>query len=166
MEQKKIPTPYEWAGGEAAFNHLTEVFYDKVLKDDILEPIFRHMSSEHSQHVASFLAQAFKGPEFYTSIYGTDAMRHMVSMHLGKRLTEEQRKRWLDLLLLSADEIGIPNDPEFRSVLVGHLEWGTRMAVMFSHETENPMSAEDHVPKWGWGEVGGPFGYVEPLFRK
>jgi hemoglobin len=167
MENKtKIPTPYEWAGGIEKFEKLTEVFYEKVMKDEILEPVFRNMSPEHAKHVAAFLSEGFKGPKFYSSQFGENSMTHMVSKHLEKHLTETHRKRWMDLILQSADEIGMPSDPEFRSVLVGHLEWGTRIAVLFSAESENPVTKEDHIPQWGWGEVGGPYGYVEPIFRK
>lgn len=164
--ENKIPTPYEWAGGIDKFNALTTLFYEKVIHDTILEPVFRHMSPNHSKHVAAFLSEAFKGPDFYSREYGDSSMVHMVSKHLEKHITETHRKQWMKLFLESADEIGLPNDPEFRSVLVGHLEWGTRLAVLFSAGSENPMSNQDHIPQWGWGEVGGPFGYVEPIFRK
>jgi hemoglobin len=162
-----VPTPYQWAGGIEAFEKLTSIFYDKVLKDEILEPVFRHMSPEHSRHVAAFLSECFKGPAFYSEkVAPENPMIHMVGKHLSRHLTETQRQRWMQLILQSADEIGMPADPEFRSVLVGHLEWGTRLAVQFSAGDENPMTAEDHTPKWGWGEVGGPYGFVEPIFRK
>ena len=39
----------------------------------------------------------------------------MLSQHVGKGLTEEQRTRWVTLLLQSAREAGLPNDAEFRS---------------------------------------------------
>ena len=165
-EDKKIPTPYEWAGGIEKFEKLTEVFYDKVLKDEILEPVFRNMSPKHSKYVAAFLSEGFMRPTFYSNEIGENALPHMVSKHLQKHLTETHRKKWMRLILESADEIGMPSDPEFRSVLVGHLEWGTRIAVLFSNEKENPVTDEDKISKWGWGEVGGPFGYVEPIFRK
>jgi hemoglobin len=165
-ENKPIPTPYEWAGGIEKFEELTKVFYDKVLKDEILEPVFRDMSPQHSKYVAAYLSEGFMGPNFYSAEIGENAVPHMVSKHLDKHLTETHRKQWMKLILESADEIGMPSDPEFRSVLVGHLEWGTRIAVMFSAEKENPVTSEDKVPQWGWGEVGGPYGYVEPIFRK
>jgi hemoglobin len=41
----QIPTLYEWAGGMPVFEKLTDVFYKKVLQDELLEPIFRHMSN-------------------------------------------------------------------------------------------------------------------------
>ncbi|WP_428665610.1 group II truncated hemoglobin [Runella sp.] len=166
MENKNaIPTPYEWAGGVGKFEKLTEVFYDKVLKDEVLEPVFRHMSPEHSKHVAHFLAEVLKGPKFYSEEYGTDALKHMVGKHIGKRLKEEQRKRWVELLLMSADEIGLPDDPEFRSTFVGHLEWGTRVALLNSQLEENPTTDQDHIPEWGWGEVKGPYEIVGSLFQ-
>jgi hemoglobin len=151
-----VPTLYEWAGGRKNLERLTEVFYDKVLKDEILEPIFRNMSSEHTKHVAHFIAEVFQGPKLYTE--GDDGSHaEMVSRHLGKNLTETQRKRWIQLLLESADEIGLADDPEFRSALVGYLEWGSRIAVLNSAGNENPIDENAPMPKWGWGEPGGPY---------
>jgi hemoglobin len=166
MDPKPIPTLLTWAGGPEKLDELTRVFYDKVRQDAVLEPVFRHMSPAHAQHVAAFLSESFGGEKVYSQMYGDQAMIHVIGKHLNKHLTEEHRKRWMALILDSADEIGLPDDPEFRGVLVGHLEWGTRFAVMMSRETENPMSMEDHVPQFGWGDFGGPYGYVEPVFRR
>jgi len=49
------------------------------------------------------------------------------------------------------------DDPEFRSALVGYLEWGSRMAVLNSATSENPAEPSAPMPKWGWGETNGPF---------
>jgi hemoglobin len=165
-DNKKIPTPNEWAGGLEKFELLTKVFYEKVMKDDILEPVFRHMSPEHSKHVAAFLSESFGGDKSYSSLHGDDTMKHVVSKHLEKHLTEQHRKQWMKLILEAADEIGMPDDPEFRGVLTGHLEWGTRFAVMMSQEKDNPMTTADKIPQFRWGDFGGPFGYVTPIFRK
>lgn len=161
-----IPSPCEWPGGLHNFEKLTEVFYDKVLKDEVLEPVFRHMAPGHAKHVAHFLAEVLKGPKLYSEEYGTEALHHMVGKHIGKNLTEVQRKRWADLILVSADKIGMPNDPEFRSTLVGHIEWGTRVTVINSQLTENPTTSEHHLPQWGWGEVKGPYEIVGSLFEQ
>ena len=151
-----VPTLYEWAGGRENLERLTEVFYDKVLKDEILEPIFRNMSAEHTKHVAHFITEVFQGPELYTE--GDDGTHaKMVSHHLGRNLTEVQRKRWIHLLLESADDIGLADDPEFRSALVGYLEWGSRIAVLNSTGTENPIDETAPMPKWDWGVPGGPY---------
>lgn len=152
---KKIPTLYEWAGGTPVFEKLTDTFYQKVLKDPLLEPVFKHMSPEHQQHVAHFIAEVFGGPSTYSDNEGSHYQ--MVHKHLGKHLTEQHRKRWIALLLETADELGLPEDPEFRSAFVGYLEWGTRIAVINSQEDTLEMDKEQPMPKWGWGETGGPY---------
>ena len=94
---KSIPTLYEWAGGKEVFENLTSVFYEKVLKDELLGPVFRNMSPEHSKHVAHFIAEVFGGPPLYTK---DDNGSHssMVAHHLGKMLDEEKRKQWMKFL--------------------------------------------------------------------
>ena len=151
-----IPTLYQWAGGEEALQNLFRVFYDKVLKDDLIGPHFRQMSADHPRHVADFVGEVFGGPKKYTQ---QDAGSHaiMIAHHIGKMLDEPKRKRWVQLLLDTADEIGMPNDPEFRSSLVGYLEWGSRIAVINSTAIENPVTDTEPMPKWGWGETGGPY---------
>ncbi|MGC7096681.1 hypothetical protein ACPZ19_18550 [Amycolatopsis lurida] len=46
----------------------------------------------------------------------------MVGRHLGRALTERQRRRWVTLLMDTADEVGLPADPEFRSAFAAYLE--------------------------------------------
>jgi hemoglobin len=153
---KHIPTLYEWAGGVETLEKLTAVFYDKVFKDDLLYPVFKNMSGDHSKHVAHFIGEVFGGPQLYTQ---QDKGSHagMVAHHVGKMLDEQKRQRWIQLLLESADEIGLANDPEFRSALVGYLEWGSRIAVINSVTQDNPVKEDEPMPKWGWGETGGPY---------
>lgn len=157
MEQGKVvPTLYEWAGGKEALGHLTAVFYAKVLQDELLYPVFKNMAADHSRHVAHFIAEVFGGPRLYTEgDNGTHAT--MVAHHLGKMLDEPKRKRWMSLLLESADEVGLAADPEFRSALVAYLEWGSRIAVINSNTDMNPVNEKEPMPKWGWGEPGGPY---------
>ena len=152
---KTIPTLYEWAGGMSAFEKLTEKFYDKVLKDPLLEPVFKHMSTEHQLHVAHFIAEVFGGPEMYSTEEGSHFK--MIQKHLAKHLNEQHRKRWVSLLIETADEMGLPDDPEFRSAFVAYIEWGTRIAVINSNTEELNMNPDEAMPKWGWGVPGGPY---------
>lgn len=153
---KNTPTLYAWAGGQEALEKLTAAFYDKVLKDELLYPVFKHMAGDHSKHVAHFIAEVFGGPKLYTEGDG-GSHANMVAHHVGKMLDEPKRKRWMALLLETADEVGLANDPEFRSALVGYLEWGSRIAVINSNTSENPVKEGEPMPKWGWGETGGPY---------
>jgi len=153
---KKIPTLYEWAGGNDAFERLTKVFYEKVLKDELLGPVFKNMSSEHAKHVAHFIGEVFGGPPLYTA-GDNGSHAHMVAHHVGKMLDEEKRKRWLNLLLETADEVGLADDPEFRSAFVGYLEWGSRIAIINSRTDANPVNESEPMPTWNWGATGGPY---------
>jgi hemoglobin len=153
---KKIPTLYEWAGGMEAFEVLFKKFYEKVLHDELLGEVFKNMSPEHVRHVAHFVAEVFGGGEFYTAQDG-GSHAAMIGKHIGKMLTEEKRQRWMQLLMQTADEVGLKSDPEFRSAFVGYLEWGTRLAVINSQLKQNPITESEPMPKWGWGETGGPY---------
>jgi quinol monooxygenase YgiN len=62
-----VPTLYEWAGGSAAFERLTEAFYREVLKDDVVGPLFADMDPGHPKYVAMWLSEVFGGPARYTN---------------------------------------------------------------------------------------------------
>ncbi len=150
-----VPTLYEWAGGMPAFERLFNNFYDKVLADPLLEPVFKYMSPEHRQHVAHFVAEVLGGPKMYSQEGGSHF--GMIQKHLSKHLTEQHRKRWVELLLQTADELELPDDPEFRSAFVAYLEWGTRIAVINSNEEKIDGPQDMPMPQWGWGVPGGPY---------
>ncbi|HEY4323189.1 MAG TPA: group II truncated hemoglobin [Mucilaginibacter sp.] len=154
-EEQRVPALYEWAGGMKVFEKLFDKFYDKVLTDNLLEPVFKHMSSQHRLHVAHFVAEVLGGPKIYSQTEGNHF--EMIKKHLQKYLTEQHRKRWMELLLETADELLLPADPEFRSAFVAYLEWATRIAVINSNTAEIIEAADAPMPQWGWGVVGGPY---------
>jgi hemoglobin len=147
------PTLYDWAGGTEAFVRLTDAFYARVVKDDLLAPLFARMSPEHARHVAIWLAEVFGGPARYTGERG--GYPAMLGHHLGLAITEPQRRRWVALIQDAADEVELPDDPEFRAAFVGYVEWGTRLALGNSQHGAEPFEHAP-VPRWGWG-VAPPF---------
>jgi hemoglobin len=148
MGQESTPSLYDWAGGTEAFVKLCDAFYRRVRADDLLAPMFASMDPEHARYVATWLAEVFGGPPAYTEEHGGYA--HMVSKHIDKAITEPQRRRWVNLMMDAADEVGLPDDPEFRSAFVGYLEWGTRLALHNSQPGAKVVR-EAPVPRWGWG---------------
>ncbi|MFF0153828.1 group II truncated hemoglobin [Micromonospora sp. NPDC005203] len=142
------PSLYQWAGGVDAFGRLCAAFYRLVRSDDLLAPIFAHMDPAHAHHVAMWLAEVFGGPATYTAERG--GYRHMLGQHLGLAISEAQRRRWVNLMMDAADEVGLPDDPEFRAAFTGYLEWGTRLAVRNSQPGADPIR-QAPVPRWGWG---------------
>jgi hemoglobin len=148
------PTLYEWIGGQPAVEQLLTTFYARVPADPILAPVFAEMGPHHVAHVAAFIGEVFGGPKTYSEQLGGHPA--MIRHHVGRALTERQRRRWIEMLLSCADELGIPADPEFRSALVGYLEWGTRLAVINSQPGAE-VTTDAPMPSWGWGEVKGPY---------
>lgn len=154
MSEKHVPTLFEWMGGQPAIDAWFEEFYRRVHQDAILAPVFARSGPDHAKHVAAFVAEVLGGPKDYSERHGGHP--HMIRQHLGRTLTEEQRARWMQLLLKCADDCGLPHDPEFRSALIAYVEWGTRIAVINS---QPGAKADEHapMPRWGWGETKGPY---------
>jgi hemoglobin len=144
------PTLFEWAGGMAAVDRLTEVFYRHVHEDELLAPVFAHVGDDHPHHVAVWLAEVFGGPAAYTERHG--GYPAMLTHHIGLAITPEQRTRWATLIAAAADEAGLPADPEFRSAFVAYVEWGSRIGMANSQPGSDPPPRAP-VPRWGWGEA-------------
>ena len=141
-------TLFEWAGGFPALLRLTQRFYEAhVPEDELLAPLFSQMSPDHPQRVAAWLGQVFGGPPAYSEHYGE--YDRMISQHLDKALSPEQRARWVLLLARSADEVGLPADAEFRAAFTAYLEWGSRIAVENSQPGVHPPPHMP-VPRWWW----------------
>jgi truncated hemoglobin YjbI len=150
------PSMFEWAGGLPALTRMMRHFYEKfVPADELLAPVFANMAADHPQRVAKWLGEVFCGPKCYSEEFGGYA--RMISQHLGKCLTEERRARWVTLLLQSAREAGLPNDPEFRSAFQSYIEWGSRLAVENS-QTESRPPLKMPMPHWDWNTAAGPPG--------
>lgn len=149
-----VPSLYDWVGGSAALDKLFTHFYERVPADPLLRDVFANMDPGHAKHVAAFVGEVFGGPTAYSTEHGGHP--HMIRKHLGRHLSEAQRRRWMELLLDCADEVGVPTDPEFRSALVAYLEWGSRLAVINS---QPGAAADEHapMPSWDWGATKGPY---------
>ena len=142
------PTLFEWAGGYPALLDMTQVFYGRhVPSDPVVGPLFARMEADHPERVAAWLSEVFGGPAFYSERYG--GYSRMISQHLDKHLTQEQRSHWAMLMAQSADEAGLPNDPEFQAAFMSYIEWGSRIAVENSMSGAKP-TANMPVPRWWW----------------
>ena len=138
------PTLFEWAGGFPVLLRTTRLFYEKyVPADPLLAPVLANMAPDHPERVAAW----FGGPKRHTEQYG--GYDRMIAQHLGKALTEQQRARWVQLMIRSADEAGLPRDPEFRAAFTSYLEWGSRIAVENSTLGARPPRHLP-VPRWDW----------------
>ena len=142
------PTLFEWAGGFPALLRMTRIFYSKYVPEDpLVGPLFARMSPDHPERVAAWLSEVFGGSDFYSRQYG--GYSRMISQHVGKCITEEQRARWVKMLCQSAEDAMLPNDPEFRAAFVAYLEWGSRIGKENSQQGAMPPPNMP-VPRWWW----------------
>ncbi|MCW4462328.1 group II truncated hemoglobin [Sphingomonas sp. BT-65] len=149
------PSLAEWAGGGEAFARIFTRFYERVREDAVLAPVFAAMDPHHAEHVARFVTEVLGGARLYSQAGGSHA--GMISRHMDRHLTHYQRRRWMALLLDTADSLDLADDPEFRASLVGYLEWGSRLAVMNSQAGVPPPDADMPMPAWTWSSPGGPY---------
>ena len=52
---------YDDAGGLDGLRRLSNAFYERVLADELLAPVFAHFTPAHVEHVAVWLAEVFGG---------------------------------------------------------------------------------------------------------
>jgi hemoglobin len=143
-----MPTLFEHAGGEAALHRLEDAFYASVLVDPVLQPLFGKGRATHVERLTAFTAESFGGPDFFTQMVGFD---HLIAVHRGLAISEEQRERFVALYLQALDTAGLPDDADFRNAVREHLEFGTRVAVQNSHATrDDELHPLRYVPRWTW----------------
>lgn len=148
-----METIYEHAGGSAALHHFVDVFYASVLADPLLQPLFGTGRPEHVDHLTAFEAESFGGPDDFTRQLG---FAHLIDVHRGLKISEQQRQRFVALYLAAADKAGLPADAPFREALRSHVEFGSGVAMQNSHaETDDQLNPLREVPRWQWpGEAG------------
>lgn len=65
-----MPTLFEHAGGEEALHRLEQLFYDSVLTDPLLQPLFGAGQPDHVDHLTAFTAESFGGPDRFSRELG------------------------------------------------------------------------------------------------
>ncbi len=143
-----MPSLYEHAGGEPALHRLEQFFYASVLVDPVLQPLFGAGRPEHVDHLTAFTAESFGGPDRFTRELG---FPHLIAVHRGLHITEEQRLRFVELYMKALDATDMPADPEFRDAVREHIEFGTHVAMQNSNaETDDQLNPLREVPHWTW----------------
>lgn len=143
-----MPSLFEHAGGETALHRLEQVFYDSVLVDPLLQPLFGAGQPRHVEHLTAFRAESFGGPERFSRELG---FAHLIAVHRGLKITEAQRQRFVQLYLAALDAAGMPADAPFRDAVREHVEFGSQVALQNSHaETDADLHPLREVPRWTW----------------
>lgn len=139
---------FEHVGGLAALHRTEQVFYDSVLADPVLQPLFGAGRAEHVEHLTAFTAESFGGPTRFSEELG---FAHLIAVHRGLAITEAQRQRFVQLYLAALDTAAMPTDPAFRAAVREHVEFGSTVAMQNSHaDTDDELHPLRAVPRWSW----------------
>jgi hemoglobin len=143
-----VPTLLEFAGGTAVIHRLEDAFYMSVLRDPVLQPLFGAGRPEHVDHLTAFTAESFGGPDTFTRELG---FAHLIAVHRGLKISETQRKRFVELYVAAMDIADLPTDPDFRAAVIEHVEFGSQVAMQNSLATTvDELHPLREVPRWRW----------------
>ncbi|MDX6313711.1 MAG: hemoglobin [Streptomyces sp.] len=144
----RAATLYEAVGGTEALRRLSNTFYEAVLADPLLAPVFVDFTPTHIEHVAVWLAEIFAGPADFTADLG--GHQALLRAHLGLSITEEQRLRWMELMTAAVDK-ELPDDELLRRRVLEYFDWGTRIARDVSAASVGEdLGDPGPTPRWGW----------------
>jgi hemoglobin len=140
---------YQHAGGEAGLRKIVELFYSSIFEDPVLQPVFGHPVATHADHLTAFLAEEFGGPTRFSD--GLGGFPAVVAVHRGRRITEEQRQRFVQLFMAAVDQVGFASDTRFRDAVASAIEFGTQVAMVNSHATsDDELHPQREIPHWRW----------------
>jgi hemoglobin len=137
---------YEAVGGMDGLRRLSHSFYEKVLADQVLAPVFSTFTPTHVEHVAVWLAEVFGGPTQFTDRLG--GHQALLRGHLGLEIQDEHRARWLDLMSEAIGQV-LPGQPVVHDALMAYFEWGTEIAQQVSHDpVGTDLGDPGPTPRW------------------
>src|SRR3954465_4235603 len=109
---------FEHAGGEPALHRLEQIFYDSVLRDPLLQPLFGAGRPEHVDHLTMFTAESFGGPDRFSRELG---FAHLIEVHPRLNIPEPRGGGFVELSPAALDEAGGPDDEPFRTAVREHV---------------------------------------------
>ncbi len=97
-------TLYETLGGEAAFETAVEIFYNKVLSDDLIKDYFAETNmTQQKKHQKNFLMMACGGPNLYQG-------KDMRSAHIKMNLQDVHFDAVVNHLVSTLKELNVNAD--------------------------------------------------------
>lgn len=140
---------YHRLGAMPFFERLSANFYRDACSDALLGPLFTPLSAAtHVPRFAHYLAQALGGPGVYT-VEDKGSETYMLSRHAGRNFSEEQRRRWVDLLLQSAEEAGLPAEDSIRRPFTAYILRTSRYIVECSQANTIIVDQRNIIPWTG-----------------
>ena len=142
------PSMYEFAGGEPAFLRLATAHHERCLADPELNHPFSHPGHpDHVQRLAWYWGEVFGGPPHYSEV--SEGQTFMQRLHAGMGAQDDFGDRFVECFVQAADDVGLPDDPEFRQGLRAYMEWAVADVHVYNPQGSTVPSGLD-VPRWSW----------------
>lgn len=91
---------YDAVGGSPFFFGMVNSFYDSVVSDPILRPLYPDDLTEARRHTALFLVQFWGGPTTYNEERGHPRLR---MRHFPFAIGQAERDAWLEAMMTAVD---------------------------------------------------------------
>jgi hemoglobin len=140
---------FEYAGGAPAFLALAAAHHARCLADPELNHPFSH-PGQHPQHVerlAVYWAEVLGGPPAYSQSCGDQSS--LLHMHSGHGDMGDLGRRFVDCFVRAMDDVGLPDDAEFRAAMRAYMEWAVDDVLVYSPVGVSVPSAVP-MPRWSW----------------
>jgi len=139
---------FDFAGGEQAFLALAAATHERCLQDpELNHPFSQTGNPQHVERLADYWAEVFGGPARYSESYGGHS--GMLGIHAGQGAGDDYGPRFVACFMQAADDVGLPDDPDFRAGLRSYMEWATKEVISYS-PSGSKVPAEQRVPRWSW----------------
>jgi hemoglobin len=143
------PSLYEFAGGDQAFVALATAHHARCLADPELNHPFSH-PGQHPQHVerlAAYWAEVMGGPPRYSAECGDQSA--MLYLHSDTGAMTDLGRRFVDCFVAAADDVDLPDDPEFRAALRAYMEWAVADVMAYAPHGSS-VAPGLAMPHWSW----------------
>ncbi len=113
-----MATDYDNFGGKDFFTSLVKDFYQEIINDPILKPMYPEDDLDGAiERLTLFLMQYWGGPGTYSELRGHPRLR---MRHVGFHIDRAAHDAWINAMRKAVD--GVEIEPAHKEVLWGYLE--------------------------------------------
>jgi hemoglobin len=148
------PSLYDFAGGSAAFLRLAAAHHQRCLDDPVLNHPFSHPGHpQHVERLAGYWAEVFGGPPSYSNAGAGHSA--MLDIHARMEAEDDLGSRFIECFVAAADDVGLPEEAEFRAALRAYMEWAVSEVMAYSPR-DSTVPRRLPVPRWSWDGLQSP----------
>ena len=134
MPQRPQRTVYQAIGGHEAFHRLVKRFYQGVVDDPLLRPLYPEDDLDGAEErLRMFLEQYWGGPKTYSEQRGHPRLR---MRHAPFAVTREGADRWLVHMRAALDELELA--PEYAQQLWEYFVYAAQFMINTEDEGDVP----------------------------